>query len=218
MADFTLIIGNKNYSSWSLRPWLVMKHLGLQFEEVVIPLYEGDWRERVSHYSPTVKVPVLRHGDVILWESLAICDYLAELYSTAELWPWDVEARAFARSISAEMHAGFAALRSNMPMNIRSEKPGKSRTPEVERDIARIVQIWEQCRTEFGRGGDFLFGKFGIADAMYAPVVTRFRTYGVELPGASAEYARAILTMPAMLEWEEAARAEPWTIAASEVG
>lgn len=217
MADFTLIIGNKNYSSWSLRPWLVMKQLGLQFDEVLIPLYRDDWRERLSQYSPSGLVPVLRHGDVLLWESLAICDYLAELYPNAELWPWDVEARAIARSAACEMHGGFGPLRQNMPMNIRGVKPGKGRTPEVEKNIARILQIWEECRSEFGRGGEFLFGRFGIADAMYAPVVTRFRTYGVELSGACADYARAVLTHPAMLEWEEAARGEPWIIAASEV-
>lgn len=217
MADFTLVIGNKNYSSWSLRPWLVMKHLELPFSEELIPLYEEDSAERLSHYSPSGLVPVLRHGDVLLWESLAICDYLAELYPKAELWPWDAEARAVAKSVAFEMHGGFSALRSKMPMNIRGTKHGKGRSPEVEKNIARITQIWEDARTEFGRGGDFLFGKFGIADAMFAPVATRFRTYGVELTGASADYAQALLTHPAMLEWEGAARAEPWIIAASEV-
>lgn len=212
MADLTLIIGNKNYSSWSLRPWLLLRHLGLSFREELIPLYQDDSKERLAHYSPSGLVPVLRHGDVLLWESLAICDYLAELYPQAELWPWEAEARAIAKSISFEMHGGFRTVRESMPMNIRAKRAMPARTPALEREIARILQIWEDARHEFGRGGDFLFGRFGVADAMFAPVVTRFRTYGVELTGGCAEYAETVLTSPAMLEWEEGARAEPWVL------
>ena len=213
MSAFTLVIGNKNYSSWSLRPWLAMKMAGVAFEELVIPLRQDATVAEIARHSPGGKVPSLRHGELVVWESIAILEYAAEAFPEARLWPRQREARAVARAVSAEMHAGFAALRTHMPMNIRGSIPGRDRTPEVEKDIRRIVAVWEDCRARFGEGGPFLFGGFGNADAMYAPVVTRFTTYGVALEGAARAYADAILALPPMREWFAAANAEPWTIA-----
>ncbi|MDE2009670.1 MAG: glutathione S-transferase family protein [Candidatus Omnitrophica bacterium] len=215
--QFTLVIGNKNYSSWSLRPWLLLKQAGIPFEEVLIPLYEGDYKAKILKYSHHGKVPVLIHGSVTVWETLAIAEYVADLFAQKQLWPQNPEDRALARSISAEMHSGFASLRTHMPMNLRASHPGKGRTPEVEKDIARIVEIWEGCRSKFQAQGPFLFGQFTVADAMYAPVVTRFRTYGVALKGLSAAYAKTILDLPAFKEWEAAGIKEPQYIKASEI-
>lgn len=207
---YTLVIGNKNYSSWSLRPWLVLKQAGLTFDEVGIPLQTLESRAQRLAYSPAGKVPVLVDGDITVWDSLAICEYLAERH--AVLWPQSAVERAFARSISAEMHSGFMDLRTHMPMNCRKTFPGKGDTPEVMRDIARIIAIWEDCRARHTEAGPFLFGHFTIADAMYAPVVLRFRTYAVELPAVSQAYADAIIALPAMQEWLTAAQVEAETI------
>ena len=207
---YTLVIGNKNYSSWSLRPWLVLKQAGLTFDEVGIPLQTLESRAQRLAYSPAGKVPVLVDGDITVWDSLAICEYLAERH--ADLWPQSAVERAFARSISAEMHSGFMDLRTHMPMNCRKTFPGKGDTPEVMRDIARIIAIWEDCRARHTEAGPFLFGHFTIADAMYAPVVLRFRTYAVELPAVSQAYADAIIALPAMQEWLTAAQVEAETI------
>ena len=210
MADLTIYLGNKNYSSWSLRPWLVLKRLTVTFDEVVIPLYQPTSRETVLKYSPSGRVPALRHGDIMVWESLAICEYLAESFPTFDLWPKDPAARALARAVSAEMHAGFRALRDHLPMNIRSSFPGRGVTPEVQADINRVMAIWRDCRTRSGEGkGDFLFGNFTIADAMFAPVVTRFRTYKIELERDAESYCETIMAMPAMQEWITGAMAEP---------
>jgi glutathione S-transferase len=172
MSTYTLVIGNKNYSSWSLRPWLAMKMAGASFQEIVIPLRQQTTAADIARHSPAGKVPVLHDGEITVWESIAILEYLSEAMPEARLWPKDQEARAVARAVSAEMHAGFVALRTHMPMNIRASKPGRGRTPEVEMDIRRIVTLWEDCRARFGEGGPFLFGGFSNADAMYAPVVT----------------------------------------------
>lgn len=201
-----LIVGNKNYSSWSLRPWLAMKVAGIGFSEVRIPLYGPGSKEQILAFSPAGKVPCLMDGGLAIWDSLAICEYLAE--KTPALWPADPAARAVARSVSAEMHSGFQSLRSHMSMNIRKRYPDKGRTPEVLAEIARIVAMWSDCRGRFGTEGPFLFGRFSIADAMYAPVVLRFRTYAVELPAVCQAYADAVIALPAMQEWMEAARAE----------
>jgi glutathione S-transferase len=217
MADLAIYLGNKNYSSWSLRPWLVLKHTTVTFDEVVIPLYQSGSRETILKYSPSGRVPALRHGDVTVWESLAICEYLAESFPNFELWPQDQAARALARAVSAEMHAGFHALRQHLPMNIRSSFPGRGVTPEVQADINRIMAIWRDCRTRFGEGnGDFLFGQFTIADAMFAPVVTRFRTYKTDLEREAEAYCETIMAMPAMQEWIAAAKNEPMIVEAYE--
>ena len=206
MAQYTLVIGNKAYSSWSMRPWLLMKEAGLAFDEVRIPLYQEGHDRKIRDYSPAGRVPVLVDGAVTVWDSLAICEYLAERHAEKNLWPANAAARAHARAVSAEMHAGFAALRGNMGMNVRRSFPGVGMTPEVAKDIARIEQLWEDCLQRYG--GPFLFGAFGIADAMYAPVATRFRTYAVGLSAVAQRYADLLLALPAVAEWYAAAHAE----------
>ena len=208
MTSLTLVIGNKNYSSWSLRPWLVLREAGIAFEEKTVPLCRPDTAAELAKWSPTGKVPALHDGSVVVWDSLAICEYLNERFPEKRLWPSTREARAVARAVSAEMHSGFFALREHMSMNIRARRPGRERTDESLADIARIVSIWNDCRARFGQGGDFLFGRFSIADAMYAPVVLRFQTYGVALEGAAKDYAEAVLALPAMRVWVADALAE----------
>jgi glutathione S-transferase len=217
MADLTIYLGNKNYSSWSLRPWLVLKRTTVDFDEVVIPLYQPGSRETVLKYSPSGRVPALRHDDLTVWESLAICEYLAESFPTFELWPKDQAARALARAVSAEMQAGFRALREHFPMNVRSSFPNREFDPEIQADINRIMAIWRDCRTRYGEGnGDFLFGQFTIADAMFAPVVTRFRTYKIDLEREAEAYCDTIMALPAMQEWIAAAKNEPMIVEAFE--
>ncbi len=200
MAGLTLVIGNKNYSSWSLRPWLAMKVLGIPFEEKRIALYGPESKSALLKYSPAGKVPCLVDGELRVWDSLAILEYHAE--REPRLWPADLAQRARARSISAEMHAGFPNLRHHMSMNIRRRHPGKGRTPEVLAEIERIVQMWSEAR------GPFLYGAFCAADAMYAPVVLRFRTYEVELPSVCRAYADRVLALPALQEWMRDAERE----------
>jgi glutathione S-transferase len=209
----TLIIGNKNYSSWSLRPWLLLKHAGIPFTEIRIPLYTPGTKAEILKYSPAGKVPVLQDGDITVWESLAICEYLAEKLPHLQLWPADLAARTRARAVACEMHAGFGALRQHMSMNCRKRLPGKGRTPEVLKDIERISTLWKDCRAHYGAEGDFLFGRFGIADAMYAPVALRFVTYAVDLDPVSAAYVRAITALPAIQQWLTEAAAESEVIA-----
>jgi glutathione S-transferase len=217
MADFTLYIGNKNYSSWSLRGWLMAKAAGITFEEVMIRLRQPNTKAEVLRHSPSGRVPALVHGDVSVWESLAIGEYLAELFPDAGLWPQDRGARAVARASSTEMHAGFSALRTHFPMNMRSSFPNRASTPEVQADIDRITAIWHDCRARFGKDGPFLFGStFCNADAMYAPVVSRFRTYKVELDSGAQAYCDAVWSFPPMQEWATAAKNEPWVIEDSE--
>jgi glutathione S-transferase len=212
MADFTIYIGNKNYSSWSLRGWLALKHTGVPFDEEVIPLDEANTRANILRQSPSGRVPALRHGEDVIWDSLAIGEYLAELFPAARLWPEGAQARAAARAVSAEMHSGFAALRSHLPMNMRSSFPNRGVTPEAQADINRITALWRDCRKRFGQGGEFLFGHFTLADAMYAPVVSRFRTYKIGLEDETQRYADAVWSLPAMVEWATAARHEPMVI------
>ena len=207
MTRYTLVIGNRAYSSWSLRPWLLMKQAGIAFQEVRVALYEGDYRNTIARYSPAGKVPVLVDGDVVVWDSLAICEYLAERHPDLHLWPADVSACAYARAISAEMHSGFQALRTNLPMNVRRSFNNVRIEPEATADIARIDAIWTEGQRRFG--GPFLCGAFSIADAMYAPVATRFRTYGVAVSEPARHYADMLLALPAMREWCDAAHAEP---------
>jgi glutathione S-transferase len=212
MADFTIYIGNKNYSSWSLRGWLMLRHTGVAFDEVVIPLDEATTRTTILRHSPSGKVPALRYGEHAVWDSMAIGEYLAELFPEAQLWPKAATARSVARSVSQEMHAGFAALREHLPMNFRSSFPNRGVTPEAQADINRITAVWRDCRGRFGEGGEYLFGSFSVADAMYAPVVSRFRTYKIELDETAQRYADTIWALPGMQEWLVAARNEPMII------
>jgi len=216
MADFTICIGNKNYSSWSLRGWLPLKLTGVAFEEVLEPLSQPTTRTNILRHSPSGHVPALKHGTLVVWDSLAIGEYLAELFPQANLWPKDTNARAVARSVSAEMHSGFQALRGHFPMNLRSSFPNRASTPEVQADIDRVMAMWHDCRDRFGKDGDFLFGHVTIADAMFAPVVSRFRTYKVELNAEMQAYCDAVWTLPAMQEWAAAARNEPMVIESAE--
>ncbi len=213
MGALTLIIGNKNYSSWSMRPWLLMRQYDIEFEEVQIPLRQPGSLERKLAHSPAGKVPILLDGDMRIWDSLAIVEHLAEKFPDKPLWPADGEARVLARSVCAEMHSGFANLRSHMPLNCRARRPGAGRGPGVQEDIDRICEIWRECRMRHGAAGAFLFGELTAADAMFAPVASRFQTYAVELDRDEAEYTRAILALPAVMEWMEAAKREPWSIA-----
>lgn len=207
MTQLTLVIGNKNYSSWSLRPWLAMMQGGLQFKEIRIPLDTPDTYQQIRRYSPSGRVPVLLDGDLVIWESLAICEYIAENFAP-QLWPSDPKIKAVARSVSHEMHAGFMNLRMQMPMDCRGRYPGEGMKPEVQTDIDRILTLWRNCRQTYGTGGEMLFGKFSIADAMFAPVVSRFITYDVKLGAEAQEYAEAIWALPAMQAWVEDADQE----------
>jgi glutathione S-transferase len=213
----TLVIGNKNYSSWSLRAWIAMKVAGIPFAEEVISLDATDFHERVRKISGTGKVPALVDGGTHVWESLAILEYLAEKYPQAGLWPADARARAHARSIAAEMHAGFTPLRRHYPMNVW--RPIKRREPvaEVVDHVRRIDTMWTDCRTRFGEGGPFLFGTFGAADAMYAPIVSRFHTYEVDVSPVARAYMAAVMALPAWAEWYAAALQEPWVLPSDEV-
>ena len=207
----TLILGNKNYSSWSLRPWIAMKVAGIPFEEVVIPLYEGDWEAQVAKYTPAGKVPVLIEGDTTIWESLAILEHLADKFPQADLWPKDAAARSQARAISAEMHAGFAPLRQNCPMNMWLPPKPRPQKEEVMANVRRIEQIWRECLTRWR--GPFLFGKFGAADAMYAPVVARFYNYGLPVSELTRSYMDRVRALPAWQEWHAESLKEPWVMA-----
>lgn len=203
-----LVIGNKNYSSWSMRPWVALAAFGIPFEEVRIPLGQPDTSLQIARYSAAGKIPVLIDGDKTVWDSLAICEYLAERFPGKGMWPRDAAARAIARSACAEMHAGFADLRSAMTMNIHASFPGKGRTPGAQADIARICELWEQCLARFGRH-QFLFGEFSIADAYFAPVVMRFRTYGVWLAPVLQAYVDRVAAHPAVAQWVRGALQEP---------
>ncbi|RJG14735.1 glutathione S-transferase family protein [Massilia cavernae] len=209
-AGLTLVIGNKNYSSWSMRPWVAMVAFNIPFTEVRILLDMPDTSSRIAEYSAAGRVPVLMAGEMIVWDSLAICEYLAEQFPEKHMWPQDVAARAMARSVSAEMHSGFSDLRSAMSMNIRKHLPGHGRTPGAQGDIGRICEIWEECLSRFGHH-QFLFGDFSIADAFYAPVVMRFRTYGVSLAPALQAYCDRVAAHPAVARWIAEALAETET-------
>jgi glutathione S-transferase len=216
-SGFRLVVGNKNYSSWSLRGWLATRAAGVPFDEVLVRLSEPGSKKELLKHSPAGKVPVLKHGARTIWDSLAIIEYLAEIRPEAGLWPANPAARAHARSISAEMHAGFQALCAHMPMNLRKSLPGKGRGRDVAEDIERICAIWADCRAHYGALGPFLFGPFTAADVMYTPVATRFRTYAVELDDICQAYVDAVLARPDFLEWHEAALEEPWVIPEDEV-
>lgn len=212
-----LTLGNKNYSSWSFRPWIALKVAGIPFEEEVISLNAEDFKARVGRISGTGKVPALADGDVHVWESLAILEYVAEKFPQAGLWPADPAARALARSVASEMHAGFVPLRRHLPMNMWRPVMTRELTPEAEANVRRIEAIWTDCHNRYGNGGPFLFGSFGAADAMYAPVVSRFHTYAVEVNGPARSYMDALMALPAWEEWRSAALQERWVLPEDEV-
>jgi glutathione S-transferase len=196
-----LVIGSKNYSSWSLRPWLFLRKVGFEFQERVIHFDAADYRGQIASHSPSARVPLLIDGELKIWDSLAICEYAAE--STQRGLPNDRAARAIARSVAAEMHSGFQALRNERPMNVRARGLRVPATAEVQSDIARIDALWSDCRTRFGRGGGWLFGEFSLADAMFAPVLFRFQTYGATLGAAAAQYLQHGLADPLVRQWQD---------------
>lgn len=216
MSDLTLVIGNRNYSSWSLRAWMLLKRLGLEFREVLIQLDTPTTKDQIEQYGPSGRVPVLLDGDLRVWDSLAICEYVAE--RTGRGWPRETAARAVARSVCAEMHSGFVNLRTEWPMNARARNRRTVLTPGLESDIDRVDEIWNDCRRRFGAGGPWLFGEYSIADAMYAPVVLRFNTYGARVSETARWYMAAALEDATLQSWLAAAKTEPWTLEGSEVG
>ena len=217
MSELTLIIGNKNYSSWSLRPWIWLKQAGVAFRERRVPLFTETMERDLAPYFSNGKVPVLMDGDVSVWDSLSILEYLAERFPQAPGWPRDQAARAMARSIAAEMHSSFFDLRNALPMNCRKRFPQYPVTPGVRADMDRIVSIWERAKTEHGQSGPWLLGRFCIADAMYAPVVFRLWGYDVPLKGVARDYVKHFLAQPAMREWKAAGEAEREIIDEDEV-
>ncbi len=217
MSELTLIIGNKNYSSWSLRAWIALKQMEIPFTEKLIRLFDENWPTEIAKVSPSKKVPALIDGDLTICETLAILEYIHELYPEKGLWPTDLKARAMARSVSAEMHAGFGALRNHMPMNMRKDLKGMGKGPGVDEDIKRITEIWLSCRHQYGQSGDFLFGNFTNADAMFAPIVSRFKTFGVKLDPISQAYCEAIINTHGFKQWEAEALEETWIIEQDEI-
>ncbi|RYE32285.1 MAG: glutathione S-transferase family protein [Hyphomicrobiales bacterium] len=214
-----LLIGNKCYSSWSLRPWLLMRATGIAFTEQLVPLDAPGFKEAIFAAAPGSggTVPTLVDGEIAVWETLAICEYLHDTQPQAGIWPRDKAARAHARAISSEMHAGFTALRNACPMNLGKRFAVRDRGPGVARDVARVTALWRQARERFGASGSFLYGAFSAADAMFAPVVTRLDTYGIAVDPVSQDYIEAMLSLPAYREWLTAALAEPWIVAHDEV-
>jgi glutathione S-transferase len=210
-----LVIGNKNYSSWSMRPWLAMRATGIAFEEIFIPLYTDNKadKDRILSYSPAGKVPTLVDGDVTVWDSLAIIEYLAERFPEAKLWPADRAARAHARSISAEMHSGFMPLRNECGMNLHRPVKPVTLSADAEANVARVQEIWTECRARYGKGGPYLFGAFTAVDAMYAPVVHRLRTYAIKVSPVVQAYMETMIAQPAFAEWTKAGLAETLVIA-----
>lgn len=217
MGQYTLIIGNKNYSSWSLRPWIWMKQVGIEFDEKRVALFTEDMDEQLAPYFSNSKVPVLQNNDLTVWDSLAILEYLADKHPERHGWPDDRKARAVARSISAEMHSSFPDLRSQLPMNCRKHFDGFTISPEVENDIERIRGIWKYCRQEYGQSGPWLFGDFSIADAMFAPVVLRFKGYDVPLENTAHDYVETMYHNPFITEWITAGCAESEVIEMDEI-
>ena len=210
-----LILGNRAYSSWSMRGWLACKQSGLEFEELVVPLFGEEWEKRREgdEFAPSLgKVPILWDGECVVWDSLAIIEFLADRVGSDKFWPEDESARGMARSMAAEMHSSFAHLRRELPMNVRRNYGSVDLAPEVEAEIVRILNLWAQARARFGSGGDYLFGTWCAADIMFAPVVTRFVTYGVKIPPFAAAYMEAVLHRADVVEWIELAQDEPWVI------
>ncbi len=218
MSRILLVIGNKNYSSWSLRGWLSLRKSGVEFEERRLPLDTPGFQEEIADLSPTRRVPVLWHDAHCVWDSLAIAEYANEQFAAGGLWPADIRQRALARAVSAEMHSGFGTLRSRMPMNCRAENRSLEMGAELEDEISRILSIWTECRQANTENGDWLFGRFSIADAMYAPVALRFHSYNIDLPAVAEDYVAAIREDPDIAAWIRAAVEESEIIEADEVG
>jgi len=208
MSDIVLVIGNKNYSSWSLRPWLLLKLGRIPFSEVRVPLYQENSEMAIRRHSPSGKVPVLRDGDFVVWESLVICEYLAERFPKIPGWPEELRARTMAKALCAEIHAELRALRSELPMNCREEGVRVDLSFEAQREVSRVLQLWRESRKNFGEKGPWLFGEFSIADAFYAPVALRFRSYSIPLGVVEQEYADALLGLEPLQEWVYAAKQE----------
>lgn len=211
--SLTLVIANKCYSSWSFRPWILMRHLGIPFEEVVVPLAEPSTKDALLRHTPSGKVPCLHDGDLTLWDSLAIIEYVAEAFPDRAVWPKERRARAIARALAAEMHSGFPDLRGLLPMNMRRKVRKRELTAGAAADVARLEQAFGQARADFGAGGDFLFGDFSAVDAMFAPVVNRFHVYDVPVTPATRAYMDRMMALPAWRDWSAEAALEPWTIA-----
>ncbi|HUE45805.1 MAG TPA: glutathione S-transferase family protein [Aestuariivirgaceae bacterium] len=216
MTQPHLVIGNRNYSSWSMRPWFAMRVAGIEFTDEVIPLDQPETKQKIAAHSGAGRVPVLHHGEITVWESLAILEYLAETWPDAQLWPAAAGARAMARAAASEMHAGFQALRKHCPMNMRRARAPIVLPPGVTADVRRIEELWRTCRDAYGGKGPFLFGRFTNADAMFAPVVNRFEVYAIEVSESSRAYMEAVMALPAWQTWMSDAQAEPWVIAADE--
>ena len=213
MVDLHLVSGNRNYSSWSLRPWILMRQLDIPFTDEVVWLYRDDSGPAKLEHSPAGRVPVLKHGEVTVWDSLAIIEYVAELFPQAGAWPGERVARARARSLCCEMHAGFQGVRNEIPMNLRARKRTPSLSPETSNELARLQKIWTDTRSEFGQGGEFLFGAFSAADAFFLPVATRLQTYGIPSEGMASSYRDALLELATFQEWRQKALAEEHSIA-----
>ncbi len=218
MDKLTFITGNKSYSSWSLRPWLALRATDAAFDEIAVPLYVPGYKAMLLAHSPAGKVPVLKHGERVIWDSLAICEYLAEQFPKARLWPEATAARALARSVSAEMHSGFTAIRSAMPFNCRATGRRVASSQELESEIQRVQSLWRECQERHGQEGPWLFGRFTVADCMYIPMALRFVTYGARLDTGAQAYVRTVQQDTAVQEWIAAARLERDVIATSEIG
>jgi len=216
MAQYTLWIGNKNYSSWSLRGWLACKLAGIEFDEVLVRLDEADRWSRFRKFSPSGRVPTLKDGTagtpIVVWDTMAIGEYLAERFPERKLWPAEPAARARARSVAAEMHSGFAALRTQLPMNMHRDRPSPGWNDDAQKDIDRVTEIWRECRKAHGGGGPYLFGHLTLADCFYAPVVSRFTSYRVSMDGNASAYCEAMWEWPALDAWRDAALKETWVI------
>lgn len=211
--SLTLVVANKGYSSWSFRAFILMRHFAIPFDEIAIALGEEETRANILKYSPSARCPALIDRGLVIWDSLAILEYLAEIYPDIPVWPRAREARAVARSLAAEMHSGFQALRVHLPMNMRRAVKRRELTPEATADIARIEAAWSDARQRFGTGGDFLFGGFSAADAMFAPVVNRLHIYDVPVSAATRAYLDAVMALPAYRDWQKDAAAETWRVA-----
>lgn len=217
MSKLTLIIGNKNYSSWSLRPWVFLKQNQIEFEEKRVALFTQKTDQELAEYNSDSKVPILKDGDLVVWDSMSILEYISEKYMNSNGWPAETEARAFARSVCCEMHSSFFALRNELPMNCRKTFKNVSLSSDAEREIVRVRKLWRQCRARFGAEGEWLFGQYSIADAMFAPVALRFAGYSIALEGVEADYLQSVLNQACIVDWIEAGKKEKEVIAEDEI-